>query len=93
MPKIAKAKPKKPRELTADDYARVLHDLGASVEFSTEAGGEGAVILIKPGVNGNRPIVLTNVLFYSQPDDKLFMRELAKSIKSDSGWATYDIFG
>jgi hypothetical protein len=93
-PQLKKPNLKNPRmrALTSDDYSQVLYELGGDVAFGKEAGGSGVVIFIKPGKIDGRPIVLTESLFYSDPDDKDFHRALSEAMHSDKQWAVWDIF-
>jgi hypothetical protein len=91
-PKKTRSKKPRMRALTSDDYSRVLYELGGDVAFGKEAGGSGVVIFIKPGKKEGRPIVLTESLFYFDPDDKAFHRALSKALHSDKQWAVWDIF-
>jgi hypothetical protein len=91
-PKKIRSKMQRVRVLTSDDYSQVLYELGGDVAFGKEAEGSGVVIFIKPGKIEGRPIVLTETLFYSDPDDDDFHRALSEAMHSDKLWAVWDIF-
>ena len=85
-----KQKKKGVRTLKAEDYSRVLNEMGEHVEYAAEISAT-AIIMIRPSKKDGRPIVLTNAMYFD--DSKNCYPEFQKEMKTSRHWATWDIFG